>query len=432
MAGSHSATRLREDVHEMTGFAWLEQVAHDIAHGVRHIRRAPAVAAVLIATLALGIGANSAIFSVINAVLLRPFPAPDPDRVVVLSTMHPEGANYVTSDQKFNLWRRENALLQDISGNRSSVVNLTQIDQPAQVQATWVTDNYFRLYGIPLAQGRAFSADETLPHGRSVAVLSDGLWRRAFGADPRIIGRRISVSDLNYEVVGVAAAGVQTLSGDPVDLWLPLAIDPASTNQIHYFTAQGRLAPGVGLSAVNSRLGVVAEQFRRDFPNAVGMGPQATFAAQVSRDAIVANVRPSLLVLCGAVALVLLIACVNVANLQVARVLARQREIAIRTALGASRGRIVRQLIAESLPLALVGGTLGLLVGNAGMHALLAFSPGSVPRVGTTGAGVTIDSGVVLFTAPLSIATALASGIGPALTGTRIDTNVILKDGAPG
>jgi putative ABC transport system permease protein len=427
-----NVTRLREDVHEMTGVPWLEQLAHDIVHGVRHMRRAPAVAAVLIATLALGIGANSAIFSVINAVLLRPFPAPDPDRVVVLSTMFPEGASYLTSDQKFNLWRRENALLQDISGNRSSVVNLTQIDQPEQVQATWVTDNYFRLYGIPLAKGRAFSADETLPHGRSVAVLSDGLWRRAFGADPRIIGQRISVSDLDYEIVGVAAAGVQTLSGDPVDLWLPLAIDPASTSQVHYFTAQARLGPGVGLSAVNSRLGVVAEQFRRDFPNAVAMGPQATFAAQVSRDAIVANVRPSLLVLWGAVALVLLIACVNVVNLQVARVLARQREIAIRTALGASRSRVVRQLIAESLPLAFVGGALGLVVGHAGMRALLAVSPGSIPRVGTLGTGVTIDTRVVLFTALLSLTTALIAGIGPALTGTRINTNGILKDGAPG
>src|SRR5580765_3613182 len=427
-----NVTRLREDVHDMTGVPWLEQLADEIAHGVRHMRRAPAVAAVLIATLALGIGANSAIFSVINAVLLRPFPAPDPDRVVVLTTMFPEGASYLTSDQKFNLWRRENALLQDISGNRSSVVNLTQIDQPQQVQATWVTDNYFRLYGIPLAQGRAFSANEMLPHGRSVAVLSDGLWRRAFGADPRIIGKRVSVSDLDYEIVGVAAAGVQTLSGDPVDLWLPLVIDPASTNQVHYFTAQGRLAPGVELSAVNSRLAVVAEQFRRDFPNAVAMGPQATFAAQVSRDAIVANIRPSLLVLFGAVALVLLIACVNVVNLQVARVLARQREIAIRTALGASRNRVVRQLIAESLPLALIGGTLGLLVGHAGMRALLALSPGSIPRVGASGAGVTIDTGVVLFTALLSIVTALVAGIGPALTGTRIDTNVILKDGAPG
>jgi hypothetical protein len=171
-----NVTRLREDVHEMTGFPWLEQTAHDIAHGVRQMRRAPAVAAVLIATMALGIGANSAIFSVINAVLLRPFPAPDPDRVVVLCTKYPEGlASYATSDQKFNLWRRENALLQDIAGSRNSVVNLTEIDQPEQVQATWVTDNYFRLYGIPLARGRAFAADETLPHGRSVAVLSDGL-----------------------------------------------------------------------------------------------------------------------------------------------------------------------------------------------------------------------------------------------------------------
>jgi putative ABC transport system permease protein len=427
-----NVTRLREDVHEMTGVPWLEQLADDIAHGVRHMRRAPAVAAVLIATLALGIGANSAIFSVINAVLLRPFPAPDPDRVVVLSTKYPEGPSYVTSDQKFNLWRRENALLQDIAGNRSSVVNLTRIDRPEQAQATWVTENYFRLYGIPLAKGRAFATNETIPHGRSVAVLSDGLWRRAFGADPQIIGKRISVSDVDYEIVGVAAAGVRTLSGDPVDLWLPLVIDPTSASQVHYFTAQARLAPGVELSAVNSRLAVVAEQFRRDFPNAVAMGPQATFAAQVSRDAQVANIRPSLLVLFGAVTLVLLIACVNVVNLQVARVLARQREIAIRTALGASRSRVVRQLIAESLPLALIGGALGLLVGNVGMRALLAVSPGSLPRVGALGTGVTIDTRVVLFTVLVSLATALVAGIGPALTGTRIDTNGILKDGALG
>jgi len=427
-----NVTRLREDIHDMTGFPWLDQLAHDIAHGVRQIRRAPAVAAVLIVTLALGIGANSAIFSVVNAVLLRPIPAPEPDHVVVLSTKYPEGSNYFTSDQKFNLWRRETALLQDISGNRRGVVNLTKIDRPEQAEAAWVTENYFRLYGISLAKGRAFAAGETLPHGPPVAVLSDGLWKRSFGADPQIVGKRISVSDLDYEIVGVAAPGVQTLSGDPTDIWLPLAVEPVSTNQIHYFVTEARLAPGVGLSAVNSRLAVVAEQFRRDFPNAVAMGPQSTFAAQLSRDAYVANIRPSLLVLFGAVTLVLLIACVNVANLQVARVLARQREIAIRTALGASRGGIVRQLIAESLPLALVGGTLGLLVGNAGMHALLAFSPGSVPRVGTTGAGVTIDTRVVLFTALVSLATALAAGIGPALTGTRIDTNGILKDGALG
>jgi hypothetical protein len=267
----------------MTGFPWLEQVAHDIAHGVRHVRRSPAVAAVLIATLALGIGANSAIFSVVNAVLLRPIPAPDPDHVVVLSTMFPDGASYATSDQKFNLWRRESALLRDISGNRRSVVNLTQIDRPEQVQAAWVTEHYFRLYGIPLAKGRTFATNEVLPHGRSVAVLSDGLWRRAFGANPQIIGQRISVSDLDYEIVGVAAAGVQTLSGDPVDIWLPLAIDPASTNQVHYFTAEARLAPGVGLGAANSRLAVVAEQFRRDFPNALAMGPQCQFPRRSCR-----------------------------------------------------------------------------------------------------------------------------------------------------
>jgi predicted permease len=425
-----NVTRVREDVHDVTGFPWLTDLLADALHGVRNLRRSPGMAAAIIATLALGIGANGAIFSVINAVLLRPIPAPHPDAVVVLSTMFPEGASYMTSDQKFNLWRRETAILQDIAGQRSSAVNLTQIERAEQVQASWVTGNYFRLYGIPMAKGRPFTLEETLPRGPSVAILSDDLWKRAFGADPQIIGKRVSLSDQQYEVVGLTQPGVQALSGDPVDVWLPLVLDPASTSQVHYFVAQARLREGVTLAAANSRLAVVADRFRRDYPNAVAMGPTATFAAQPSRDALVANVRPSLLVLVGAVGLVLLIACANVANLQIAHVHGRQHEIAVRSALGASRSRVLRQLIAECLPLAMLGGMLGLWLGMAGMHALLSLSPGTMPRVGQVGAGVSVDTRVVMFTALLSVVTGLVVGLGPALASTRMNPNEHLKDGA--
>jgi predicted permease len=426
-----NVTRLREDVHELTGVAWLEDLIDDIRHGVRHMRRARGFSAIVIATVALGIGANSAIFSVINAVLLKPIPAPDPDRIVVLATTFPEGPSYLTSDQKFNLWRQQATVLQAVAGHRYGVVNLTGVDRPEQAQAAWITDQYFQLFGIALARGRSLVASDTGPNGPSVAILSDGFWKRAFGAQPDIIGKEISLSDARYEVVGITAEGVETSAPDPIDVWLPLAIDPASTSQVHYFTAEARLTPGVSLATANARLALAADEFRRRFPMALAMGPRASFGVQVSRDALVANVRPSLLVLMGAVALVLLIACVNVANLQFIRALGREREIAVRSALGASRARVARQLLAESIPLAIAGGTLGLLLGTAGIRLLLSLNPGNIPRVGQFGTAVAVDARVLMFTALLSLATALIWSLPPALRVSRIDLNTTLKDGAP-
>jgi predicted permease len=410
----------------------VNTLAGDVRSSIRTIRRAPGFSAVVIATLALGIGANTAIFSIINTVLLTPSPAPDPDRVVVLATTFPEGPSYITSDQKFNVWRRQTDVLQDVSGRRSGVVNLTEVDRPEQVQAAWVTDEYFRLYGIPIAMGRGFAAGETIPNGPPVAVLSSGLWLRAFGADPDIVGKRVSISDAPFEVVGVAAPGVRTLTGEQIDVWLPLTIDPASSSQVHYFMVEARLRPGVSLAAANAKLALAADEFHRNFPNALAMGPQSTFSAQITRDALVANVRPSLWVLLGAVALVLLIACVNVANLQVARMLGRRREFAVRAALGASRARVMRQAIAEALPLAMAGGALGLLLGTAGIRALLAMNPGNIPRIGEAGSAVTLDVRVMAVTTFLSIAAGLAASLGPAMMATRLDLNGFLKDGPAG
>jgi putative ABC transport system permease protein len=355
-----NVTRIGEDIRDLIGIAWLEDLIADIRHGLRHMRHAPAFAATVIVTLALGIGANSAIFAVTNAVLLKPLPAPDPDRVVVLATTFPEGPSYVTSDQKFNLWRQQTSVLQAFAGNRYGFVNMSGIDSPEQAQAAWITDEYFQLFGIPMARGRSLIDSDTRPGAPSVAILSDGFWTRAFGARPDIIGTRISLSDARYEVIGVTAPGVETTAPNPVDVWLPLAIDPVSTSQIHYFTVEARLKPGVTISAANAQLAAAADEFRRRFPTAVAMGPRASFGVQVSRDARVANVRPALLVLSGAVALVLLIACVNVANLQFIRAIGRERELAVRAALGASRARIARQLVAEGLPMAIAGRHAGI------------------------------------------------------------------------
>jgi len=404
----------------------------DVRSAIRTIRRAPGFSAVVIATLSLGIGANTAIFSIINTVLLSPSPAPDPDRVVVLATTFPEGPSYITSDQKFNIWRAQTDVLQDVAGRRSGVVNLTDVDRPEQVQAMWVTEEYFPLYGIRIAAGRGFAATETVPNGPAVAVLSHGLWMRAFGADPGVVGKKVSISDAFFEVIGVAAPGARTLAGEQVDIWLPLAVDPASTSQVHYFMAEARLRSGVSLAAANAKLALAADAFRRSFPNALAMGPQSTFGAQISRDALVARVRLSLWVLLGAVALVLLIACANVANLQVARMLGRRREFAVRAALGASRGEVMRQAIVEALPLAVAGGALGLLLGTAGIRALLALNPGNIPRIGEAGSAVTLDARVMAVTALLSIAAGLAASLAPALLATRLDLNGLLKDGPQG
>jgi predicted permease len=426
-----NVTRVGEDIHDLIGVAWLEDLVADVRHGLRQMRHAPAFAAAVIATLALGIGANSAIFAVTNAVLLKPLPAPDPDRVFVLATTFPEGPSYLTSDQKFNLWRQQTSVLQAIAGHRYGVVNLTAVDRPEQAQAAWITDEYFQLFGIPTARGRSLIASDTQPGAPAVAILSDGFWRRAFGSRSDIIGARILLSDARYEVIGVTAAGIETTAPDPVDVWLPLSIDPASASQVHYFTVEARLKPGITVNAANAQLAIAADAFRRDFPAALAMGPRASFGVQASRDALVANVRPALLVLMGAVALVLLIACVNVANLQFIRAIGRERELAVRAALGASRARIARQLVAEGLPMGMAGGTLGLFLGTIGIRLLLSLNPGTIPRIGASGAAVAIDLRVLIFTAVLSLATGLICSLPPAIRVVRIDLNTILKNSGP-
>jgi putative ABC transport system permease protein len=406
----------------------VDTVLQDLRYALRTIRQSPAFTVAAVAALALAIGANTAIFSVVNTVLLRPLPYPDPDRLVVFTTMSPQGSGFGASPTKFNHWRRQTAVVQDVSAYRFSVVNLTE-GEPEQVATAHVSADFFRLFGAPLAAGRTFTADEDLPNGGRVVVLSEGFWRRRFGGDASIVSRKLSLNGEPHEVVGILsgfdAEAIQTPIGPP-DLWLPFQIDPNSTMQGHFFVAAGRIKPGVSLAAAKAQLGQAAAGFREMFPNALGR--QASFGLDPMQEILVRNVRGSLWVLLGAVTFVLLIACANVANLLLVRATVRRREIAIRSAMGAGRGRITRQLLTESVVLSLMGGVLGLGLGMAGIRALLAVNPGNIPRIGVNGSGVSVDWRVLAFTAAISIVTGLVFGLVPALQSSRIDLNTTIKE----
>jgi putative ABC transport system permease protein len=406
----------------------VETFLQDLRHALRTAWHSPAFTFAAVAALALGIGANTAIFSVVNTVLLRPLPYPDPGRLVVFVNTSPQGVGQGASPTKFNNWRRQTAVVQDVSAFRFSVVNLTEGD-PEQVATAHVSADFFRLFGAPVTAGRTFAAAEDLPNGGRVAVLSDGFWRRRFGADAAIIGRKLSLNGEPHEVVGVLgpfdSEAVQSQTGAP-DIWLPFQIDPNSVMQGHFFLAAGRLKPGVTLAAANAQLQQAATEFRETFPNALGR--QSGFGVEPMQEMIVRNVRSSLWVLLGAVVFVLLIACANVANLLLVRATVRRREIAIRAAIGAGRGRIIRQLLTESVLLAAMGGVLGLAIGIIGIRALLAVNPGNIPRIGVDGAGVSVDWRVLAFTAAVSLVTGLVFGLVPAVQSSRVDLNTTIKE----
>lgn len=404
-------------------------VFNDVRYALRTLARAPAFTATAVAALALGIGANTAIFSVIDAVLLKPLAYPGAGRIVLFFQTTPGGPAYGASAAKFNVLRRHAAAFLDVSAYeyRGAGLNLTGGAYPEQIHGIRVSADYFPLFGVPFAQGRAFTADEDRPNGPRVAVLSYGLWLRRFAADPRIAGKTISLSGVPYTVVGVAGPGFNTELDPPPDVWLPFQIDPASTDHAQYFNVVARLKPGVTLPVATAQLQSAADEFRRVFPNI--MGPRDGFGIQPFLDAIVSGARPALLVLAAAVGFVLLIACANVANLLLVRASGRRREIAVRAAIGAGRARIAGQLLTESALLSIVGGALGLAIGLAGVRALLAVNPGDIPRLGPHGAAVALDWRVAAFTAAVSLATGVLFGLVPALGASRTDLTEALRSG---
>ncbi len=408
---------------------YWETVWQDIVYALRTMRRNPAFTATALAALAIGIGANSAIFSVVDAVMLRPPTWPEADRMVLFLLTSPGGPSYGGSAAKFNAWRQPARVFQHVSAYEYSgaQLNLTGGAYPEQIHAIRVSADYFRLFGAPVVAGRTFTAEEDLPGGGNVAVLSYGLWQRRFGGAPHTAGKTILLGGVPYTVVGVLGPGFNTELDSPPDVWLPFQIDPHSSDHAQYFNVVARLQPGVSMGKANAQLQLWAEHFRGRFPNI--MGPRDGFAIRPFQDALVSDVRPSLLVLTGAVGLVLLIACANVANLLLVRAAGRRREIAIRSAIGAARGRIIRQLLMESLVLSTAGGVIGLALGLAGVRALLALNPGDIPRIGIHGAAIALGWRVPAFTAAIALLTGILFGLVPALDASRTDITGALKEG---
>jgi putative ABC transport system permease protein len=404
----------------------LEALGKDLTHSLRMFRQSPAFTFAAVAAITLGIGANTAIFSVVNAVLLKPVAFPDSDRLVVFMNTSPQGSGPAASPAKFNHYREQTAVVEGVAAFRTGVVNYTGGTFPEQLRMGQVTAEFFTTFGAPVQRGRTFSAAEDLPDAERVVVISQTFWETRFNRAEDIVGRSISLGGEPYTIVGVLGEFNFADLGQTPHVWMAFRLPPNATDQGHYFQAAGRLKRGVSLEQAQARLQASAADFRAKYPRA--LGPNNGFTVTPIRDMLVQNVRPTLLVLGGAVTLVLLIACANVANLLLVRATGRRREIAIRAAIGGSRWRIIRQLLTESIVLSLAGGLLGVALGILGMKALLTINTAGLPRVGELGANVGIDWRVLSFAFVVSLLTGLLFGLIPALQSSRTDLTTTLKE----
>jgi putative ABC transport system permease protein len=399
----------REREWRYQGIPWIEDLWRDFRFALRGLKKAPGFVSVVIVVIAVGIGVNTAVFSVVDAVLLKPLPYPDPHELVLLVGTVPRWAALPGGNiPRFVLLRQQTGIFQQVAaydfGNAG--LNLTGSDHPEQLHAVHVSADYFPLFGARVVAGRTFTAAEDSPNGGHVTVLSDGLWKRRYGANPNIVGSNIELDGQPYRVVGVVGPGFVTDS--PIDLWVPFQFDLNSNDVAQYFRLAGRLQRGVTVPEANAQLRSVADEFRKSYVALVPL-----------KQVVIGDTGTRLLVLWGAVAFVLLIACANVANLLLARGTARKREFATRDALGAGRVHIIRQLLVESLMLSLTGGLVGLGLGFAGVRMLLRINQGDIPRVGQDGARIMLDLNILLFTVGLSILTGIVFGLVPAVSASR-------------
>jgi putative ABC transport system permease protein len=398
--------------------------------------RAPGFALTAVATLALAIASNAAIFSVVNTIW-KPLPYRDPERIVMFQNILPAGRFGSASPTEFNWWLQQTQEFEDISAYDFSTANWAT-SLPEQVPLMHASAHFFRLCGISAMLGRTFSVTDDLPNAPKTVVLAHGFWQRRFGGDGNVIGRSMNLNGESYEIIGVLAplqtgpiAERSTLSGDieihePPNVYLPFQIDPNSAEHGHFFNVAGRLKPGTTFAAADAQLQASFLEYSRKWPDEDGPGRK--FGIQTLHQVIVAGVRHSVLLLFAAVGFVLLIACANVANLLLARSTGRKREIAIRTAVGAGRGRIIRQLLTESVLLSLASGVLGLAGGYMGIRTILTLLPDNIPRIGPSGANVMLDWRVTGFTMALSLLTGIAFGLVPAFETLRIDISHTLNE----
>ncbi|HEX8687658.1 MAG TPA: ABC transporter permease, partial [Pyrinomonadaceae bacterium] len=380
-------TLMRELSRETWGFVMIETLLQDVRYGARVLAKNKGFTAVAVLTLALGIGANTAIFSVVNELLLRPLPYKDAERIVMLWERTPQGTNQnPTSRANFRGWREQSTAFEGVAAFYDRSFALTGDGEPEEVSVQLATPELFRVLGVEPILGRPLSDEDARPNTPPVVVLSYGLWQRRYGGDPQVIGKRLTLNGVPVTAVGVLPQGfrwhirTKANTGRPPEMWtvmaMPTAEGPATRGRS--ISVVARLKPGVSPAQAETELKTIHARLEQDSPE---FNKGWTAEVVPLRDQLVGNVRPALLVLLGAVGFVLLIACANVANLTLSRAAARGKEIALRTALGASRVRVVRQLLTESLLLALLGSAAGLLVAWWGIRALVAISPRDVANL---------------------------------------------------
>ncbi|HEX8184768.1 MAG TPA: ABC transporter permease [Blastocatellia bacterium] len=402
----------------------MDTLIQDLRFGIRTLLKNRGFTAVAVIALALGIGANTAIFSVVNAVLLRPLPYQDAGQIM---TVMYEGRMPVAPADYFD-WKEQNRVFEHMAAAQYWQPNLTGEDRPEQLWALQLSAEMFDLLGVKPALGRTFLSNEDRPGNERVVVLSHRLWQRRFGGDPAIVGGAITLDGASYEVIGVMPPAFRFAPfwATKAELWVPLNLAPrANDRRGSSLRVFARLKPGISREQAQSEMTAINLRLEQQYPESK---KNLSLMVDPLQEAVVGNIRPALLILLGAVSFVLLIACANVANLLMARATTRQKEIAIRTALGAGRWRLVRQLLTESILLSLTGGALGLLLALWGVKALVALSPANLPRVES----ISLDSSVLYFTLAVSLLTGLIFGLAPALQSSRLDLNESLKEGGRG